>query len=73
VDVQWWPETWCYDPAADAWDFGPLMLHETYNWAGDHVAGIGHGSAIYGFGGSWSSYKLWVSQETSAARRLISR
>jgi hypothetical protein len=73
VWVQSWPETWCYDPAADAWDFGPLMLHETYTWAGDGVAGIGHGSAIYGFGGSWSSYKLWVSQQTDAARRLIPR
>jgi hypothetical protein len=73
VDVRTWPETWCYDPAADAWDFGPLMLHETYGWAGDGVAGTGYGSAIYAFGGGSSGYKLWVSQQTSAARRLTSR
>jgi N-acetylneuraminic acid mutarotase len=73
VDTRSWPETWCYDPAADAWDFGPLMLHETYHWAGDGVAGTGNGSAIYAFGGGSSGYKMWVSHQTSAARRLTSR
>jgi hypothetical protein len=73
VDVWTWPETWCYDPAADAWDFGPLMSQEPQYWVGFGVAGSGNGSAVHAFGGGWMQYKTWVFGQTSATRRLTLR